>query len=64
MSHRPLTDRDERALLIAAENRVAEPLRVGAALGRLLRRARGSLKGRESLSCQQPNTSPPRPLPR
>ncbi|MFZ3493703.1 hypothetical protein ACODT5_10840 [Streptomyces sp. 5.8] len=36
-----LTDRDERALLAAAENRIARPLRVGAALAavrRLLRR--------------------------
>ncbi|MFJ7271639.1 hypothetical protein ACIQV3_34195 [Streptomyces sp. NPDC099050] len=44
-----LTDRDERALLAAAENRIAEPLRVGAALAavrRLLRRER------ESGTCQ------------
>lgn len=43
-----LTDRDERALLTATENRIAEPLRVRAALaavGRLLRRER------ESVSC-------------
>ncbi|MFI5761249.1 hypothetical protein [Streptomyces sp. NPDC051563] len=45
MSQR-LTDRDERALLAAAENRIAEPLRVGAALAavrRLLRRERESV---------------------
>lgn len=41
-----LTDRDERALLAAAENRIAEPVRVRdalAAVRRLLRRERESL---------------------
>ncbi|MFF3210106.1 hypothetical protein ACFYYB_05550 [Streptomyces sp. NPDC002886] len=41
-----LTDRDERALLAAAENRIAEPLRLGPALAavrRLLRRERESV---------------------
>ncbi|UQX03729.1 hypothetical protein [Streptomyces sp. RerS4] len=39
-----LTDRDERALVAAAEHRICEPLRVGAALavvGRLLSRRLG-----------------------
>ncbi|MEU3406163.1 hypothetical protein ABZ766_19795 [Streptomyces sp. NPDC006670] len=62
------TDRDERALLAAAENRISEPLRIGAALASVRRllarhspvRATGA---RESLPCQQPNTHPG-PLPR
>ncbi|MET8295628.1 hypothetical protein ABZW02_16360 [Streptomyces sp. NPDC005180] len=72
-SDHPLTDRDERALLAAAEQRISEPLRIGAALAagvrRLLarrpfvRRAPVRGKARESLPCQQPNT-PVRPLPR
>lgn len=40
-----LTDRDERALIAAAENRITDPLRAGAALAavrRLLRRERES----------------------
>ncbi|RKT07664.1 hypothetical protein BX286_5731 [Streptomyces sp. 3211.6] len=61
------TDRDERALLAAAENRISEPLRIGAALASVRRLfARHSpvrAKARESLPCQQPNTRP-RPLPR
>ncbi|MEU5146370.1 hypothetical protein AB0G42_04090 [Streptomyces yangpuensis] len=32
-----LTDRDERALLAAAENRVSRPLRIGAALASVRR---------------------------
>ncbi|MFF4325363.1 hypothetical protein ACFYZT_02470 [Streptomyces sp. NPDC001591] len=71
-SGHPLTDRDERALLAAAEQRISAPLRIGAALAagvrRLLarrppvRRAPVRGKARESLPCQQPNT-PVRPLP-
>ncbi|MFF3019475.1 hypothetical protein [Streptomyces sp. NPDC057939] len=66
-----LTDRDERALAAAAENRISEPLRIGAALAAvrraLARRSPRAGKGRESVPCQQPNTSPgappSRPLP-
>ncbi|MFD3330230.1 hypothetical protein [Streptomyces sp. NPDC058701] len=32
-----LTDRDERALLTAGENRISEPLRIGAALAAVRR---------------------------
>ncbi|MEU9027398.1 hypothetical protein AB0D46_07665 [Streptomyces sp. NPDC048383] len=71
-----LTDRDERALAAAAENRISEPLRIGAALAAVRRALAGRSyragKARESVSCQQPNTSPTvppgtapsRPLPR
>ncbi|WP_407836556.1 hypothetical protein ACE1OC_08915 [Streptomyces sp. DSM 116496] len=69
-----LTDRDERNLLTAAENRIAEPLRVGAALAavrRLLRRERESVTCRTTAPPQTSNGSPgdPRrqptaPLPR
>ncbi|MCJ1679996.1 hypothetical protein MTF65_22145 [Streptomyces sp. APSN-46.1] len=74
-----LTDRDERALLAAAENRISEPLRIGAALAavrralarRPARAADGrephgrEQDGRESVSCQQqpPQTTPAAPLP-
>ncbi|MET9964166.1 hypothetical protein ABZ128_34670 [Streptomyces sp. NPDC006326] len=57
----PLTDRDERALLTAAENRIAEPLPIGAALAAvrrvLARRPRSGVQGRESLSCRPPQTT-------
>lgn len=43
-----LTDRDERALLAAAENRIAEPVRVKDALA-AVRRLLG--RERESLTC-------------
>lgn len=50
------TDRDERVLVTAAQNRISEPLRIGAALAAvrrtLVRRVR-----RESVTCQ-PTTSP------
>ncbi|WCD89481.1 hypothetical protein KPP03845_105902 [Streptomyces xanthophaeus] len=55
-----LTDRDERALLSASENRICEPLRIGAALASVRRtlsgRARRSAKERESVTC------PPTPV--
>ncbi|MFE4259227.1 hypothetical protein [Streptomyces sp. NPDC056883] len=73
-----LTDRDERNLLTAAENRIAEPLRAGAALAavrRLLRRERA--RERESVTChttaapqtssgstRDPRRQPTAPLPR
>ncbi|MEU7550830.1 hypothetical protein AB0B01_00470 [Streptomyces sp. NPDC044571] len=57
----PLTDRDERALVAAAENRIAQPLPIGAALTAvrrvLARRPRSAAQGRESLSCQPPQTT-------
>ncbi|MFE2877581.1 hypothetical protein ACFXG6_02670 [Streptomyces roseus] len=57
-----LTDRDERALAAAAENRISEPLRLGAALAavrRLLeRRPRTARQGRESLACHPPRSQP------
>ncbi|MEU9253405.1 hypothetical protein AB0D66_16330 [Streptomyces sp. NPDC048270] len=62
-----LTDRDERALLAAAENRICEPLRMRAALAAvrraLGRRARASVRERESVACQPIHTPlhPPRP---
>ncbi|MFE5538071.1 hypothetical protein [Streptomyces sp. NPDC056492] len=58
----PLTDRDERALAAAAENRISEPLRLAPALAavrRLLeRRPRAARQGRESLTCHPPRTQP------
>ncbi|MET9883009.1 hypothetical protein ABZZ20_07545 [Streptomyces sp. NPDC006430] len=61
-----LTDRAERALAAAAENRISEPLRLGAALARLrrvlARRTPAAARGRESLSCQ--SMQPPSPLTR
>ncbi|MEU3726906.1 hypothetical protein [Streptomyces sp. NPDC031705] len=62
-SHDVFTDRDERALLAAAENRICEPLRFGAALASVRRLLTGlppvrGKRRRESLSCQQSNTSP------
>ncbi|MEU3774969.1 hypothetical protein AB0F11_17505 [Streptomyces sp. NPDC032472] len=63
-----LTDRDERALVAAAENRIGEPLRLGAAqaavrraLHRILvRRSPAPEEARESLSCQPTRrTHPP-----
>ncbi|MFD3694592.1 hypothetical protein ACFWUZ_00250 [Streptomyces sp. NPDC058646] len=51
-----LTDRDERALLAAAENRVCAPLRIGPALAAVRRNlfpwTRGPLKERESVACR------------
>ncbi|MFJ8162796.1 hypothetical protein ACIRBY_17985 [Streptomyces sp. NPDC096136] len=68
MPYDVLTDRDERALLAAAEHRISAPLRIGAALAsvRLLlaRRPPVRRKARESPACQQPNTPAPRPLAR
>lgn len=68
MPYEVFTDRDERALLAAAENRISAPPRIGAALDpvrRLLARYSPvrARRARESLPCQQPNTRP-RPLPR
>ncbi|MFD8983091.1 hypothetical protein [Streptomyces sp. NPDC059564] len=68
MPYDALTDRDERELLLRAENRISRPLPVRAALAAvgafLAWRPRGAGKGRESLSCQ-PNqsTTPTGPLP-
>ncbi|MEU7507481.1 hypothetical protein [Streptomyces lavendulae] len=57
MPYEVFTDRDERALLLRAENRISRPLRLGAALatvGALLtRRPRGADEERESQPCQQ-----------
>ncbi|WP_327417383.1 hypothetical protein [Streptomyces sp. NBC_01233] len=51
-----LTDRDERALLAAAENRISRPVRVGAVLDSvrrtLARRSRDGVQERESVTCQ------------
>ncbi|GGZ55936.1 hypothetical protein GCM10010371_14290 [Streptomyces subrutilus] len=64
-----LTDRDERALLASAENRIAAPLRVGVALA-AVRRALTRLRpaggeARESVSCHPSNPpAPARPTPR
>ncbi|MCX4716884.1 hypothetical protein [Streptomyces virginiae] len=59
-----LTDRDERALLAAAENRIARPLRIGAALASvrrtLARRPPARTQGRESVACH-PTHTPIRP---
>ncbi|MFE6837084.1 hypothetical protein ACFVFI_19905 [Streptomyces sp. NPDC057705] len=59
-----LTDRDERALLAAAENRISRPLRVGALLASvrrtLARRSRDSVQERESVACQ-PTPTPLHP---
>ncbi|MEU6310874.1 hypothetical protein [Streptomyces sp. NPDC047014] len=59
-----LTDRDERALLAAAEDRVSPPLGIGAALASvrhaLARRTRERTqepgRERESVACQPPRT--------
>ncbi len=55
-----LTDRDERALLAAAEDRIARPLRIGAALARvrrtLARRPQDRVQERESVACQPTRT--------
>lgn len=69
-----LTDRDERNLLAATENRIAEPLRVGAALAavrRLLRRERESVTCHTTAAPQtsngrtgDPRRQPAAPLPR
>ncbi|MEY2229887.1 MULTISPECIES: hypothetical protein [Streptomyces] len=59
-----LTDRDERALLAATENRIARPLRIGAvpaAVRRALaRRSLARTQGRESVACH-PTHTPVRP---
>ncbi|MFE4636620.1 hypothetical protein ACFRJ1_25020 [Streptomyces sp. NPDC056773] len=60
-----LTDRDERDLLTAAENRIAEPLRVGAALAAVLAAARPAVRRllrreRESVTCHP--TAPHQPI--
>ncbi len=59
-----LTDRDERALLAAAENGIARPLRIGAATAFvrrvLARRPPERGQGRESVACQ-PTPTPIRP---
>ncbi|MFF9005493.1 hypothetical protein ACF087_06625 [Streptomyces goshikiensis] len=73
-----LTDREERALLAAAENRIREPLRFGAAAAAAaakaaVRRALAALRptrrpvaapadARESVTCQQ-QAHPPLPAP-
>ncbi|MEU9716602.1 hypothetical protein [Streptomyces sp. NPDC047976] len=71
-SHDVFTDRGERALAAAAENRISEPLRIGAALTSVRRLLAGlpPVRGkgrRESLTCQQSNVpakpSPAGPLP-
>ena len=61
-----LTDRDERALLTAGENRISEPLRIGAALASVRRaltpgrRTAARTQERESQSCQStPNRVAP-----
>ncbi|GHD61386.1 hypothetical protein ACFQL8_21040 [Streptomyces goshikiensis] len=74
-----LTDREERALLAATENRIREPLRIGAAAvaaKAAVRRALAALRptrrpvaapadARESVTCQQQAHPPlPAPLPR
>lgn len=57
-----LTDRDERALLAAAENRVSRPLRIGAALARVRRafarrpQDRDRARERESVACHPTRT--------
>ncbi|MEU4356940.1 hypothetical protein [Streptomyces virginiae] len=55
-----LTDRDERALLAAAENRIARPLRIGAALASvrrtLARRPQDRTQERESVACRPTRT--------
>ncbi|MEU8779398.1 hypothetical protein [Streptomyces sp. NPDC048606] len=71
MTEHFLTDRDERALVAAAGNRIAEPLRVRAlwaAVRRLsthgrARRPGPAAQGRESLTCQPNQTVrlPPAP---
>lgn len=53
-----LTDRDERALLSATENRVADPLRLATATGAALAAVRRLLRReRESVAC---HPTPPR----
>ncbi len=55
-----LTDRDERALLAAAENRISRPLGIGAALASVrravARRPQDRTQGRESVACQPTRT--------
>ncbi|MFD9406959.1 hypothetical protein ACFWBN_08015 [Streptomyces sp. NPDC059989] len=61
-----LTDRDERALLAAAENRISEPLRIGVALAavrrRLTRRPPVAAQERESVTCHPTPIRTARPL--
>ncbi len=56
-----LTDRDERALLAATENRISRPLRIGAVVTSVRRtleqrsrdrRSRDRVQERESVACQ------------
>ncbi|GGS07306.1 hypothetical protein Snoj_10710 [Streptomyces nojiriensis] len=58
-----LTDRDERVLLAAAENRIARPLRIGAVLASvrraLARRSPDRAQQRESVTCQPTTTHRP-----
>lgn len=63
-----LTDRDERALILATENRISAPVRIGAAAAQagaalasvrtLLRPSRPG-RERESETCQTPRPQPP-----
>lgn len=59
-----LTDRDERALLAATENRIARPLRIGTATAfvrrTLARWSPARTQGRESVACH-PTHAPIRP---
>ncbi|MGW7452359.1 hypothetical protein [Streptomyces sp. NPDC054787] len=58
-----LTDRDERALASAAENRISRPLRIGAALASVRRtlawRSPQGVQERESVACQPKTTASP-----
>ncbi|MGO4456769.1 hypothetical protein AB4039_05490 [Streptomyces sp. M-16] len=67
MPYEVFTDRDERALLLRAENRISRPLRIGAALtavaALLARRPRGAGEERESLPCQQKQSRTPAAAP-
>lgn len=70
-----LTDRDERALLTAGENRISEPLRIRAALAAVRRALTGSgarsrtglgsapAQERESMPCHPTPRPTPRPAP-
>ncbi|WP_030768628.1 hypothetical protein [Streptomyces sp. NRRL F-2664] len=55
-----LTDRDERALLAATEDRISRPLRTGTAWAAvrhfLVWRPRARAQGRESVACQRTRT--------
>ncbi|MFD7630982.1 hypothetical protein ACFV7Q_34005 [Streptomyces sp. NPDC059851] len=68
----PLTDRDERALAAAVEDRVCEPLRLGAVVASLRRtlwrtlarppHTTAPVQGRESLPCQPTPPRAPSPV--